>query len=143
MILTPTEGEKHSKKKKEKKKRGLRLKIGTKWTNSVTLSSFDSPSPADSQTLNSSEAQITDMNVYQKKVRSGQGRGTIQNEYRAVPPGNNKSESTSYLSRLVSRIILLDGTQNLCKHQLSSVCLAVPFGLAVEYEFQIRILKFR
>ncbi len=41
------------------------------------------------------------------------------------------------------RPVWLNGMENLCKHQLSSVCLVVPFWLAVKWKFDIRILTLR
>jgi hypothetical protein len=36
--------------------------------------------------------------------------------------------------------VLLNFKQNLCEHQLSSVCLLVPFWLALKEDLEIRIL---
>jgi hypothetical protein len=41
----------------------------------------------------------------------------------------NVLESTSYLIPLAIKPVFLNGMQNLCEHQLSSVSLVVPFWL--------------
>jgi hypothetical protein len=56
---------------------------------------------------------------------------------KALPLGKAVVESTSYLLPLASEASFTEWYANPRGHQLSSVCLVVPFWLAVKQELEI------
>jgi hypothetical protein len=71
--------------------------------------------------------------VFQKRTAKG-GTGQYVKWIECFTALKNVLESTSYLLLLASKTtaVLLNAMKNLCEHQLSSVCVVVPFWLAVK-----------
>ncbi len=60
-------------------------------------------------------------------------KGTTANGLRALPLRKEIAmDSTSYLLPLASKTRFTECYENLCEHELSCVCIVVPFWLAVK-----------